>query len=501
MPGVHKEGRAKEKFASKEASPLPDITTTVGQNPFKYVEHPSQLLSTLMMDGFEDNHLLELDPRQFETLQLEMLIESLTRNKDNWRMGGELLKWLASWQITLPNSVYLRVLSSYVENGTLKEAIGFLCSLRYPRQPEKSAIACSQDRNSELPSAAYLTILRFAVQEENWDAMRAVWETITEDTVHLSLHDYTSVIVAHTRAGDWIAAVKVFKTMWKLGINPDAVAYSALLQALRLGKQYDLIEHTLKSMKTVGIEPNARAHAIVLDSLLDRRMWREATNYFYNCRVSASGSSLSSYAYITLIRSLGKAGKVSLAEEIFSESPRGDPQITSAMLSAYKAQGNSVKAAELLKMMISDGLHVRTVDCNLVLSAILKSRGSITTARSIFMQMRNVTLRNVASQKIYGIKADDLGSLKRTRSNIKEVFHSEMVVAADKISYEIMQHILAREGEIEAVEALSKEMLLLGFQYSSYALCARMKAYAPSILAKPCRHFYLGYLLTMTIGE
>jgi len=332
--------------------------------------------------------------------------------------------------------------------------------------------------------------------------MRGVWGAIIEDDVPLTLHGFTIAIAAHTRAGDWSEAVAIFKLMHKQGVVPDVVAYTALLQALRKGKQWQLMEHVIRTMRRVGTMPNARTHVVILEAFLDQNHWNRALSYFYQL-LDSGESQLPTHAYVALIRGLGKANKISEAEEVFirattatssggvagpdddssssSISPHHSLHVFSAMLSAYKLCREPEKALDLLTEMQANNMFFRTLECNLVLSALAKAR-MIDQAWQLFSKMRSECTKRAAARAAAvgggggGGDDDPRDPFFFSTSSNDPGSSGSSSPPADAISFEIVQQMYGRQGDIDKVESLYVEMTMLGYPYSSYTLCARMKA-------------------------
>ncbi|GAB5360456.1 hypothetical protein AAMO2058_000629700 [Amorphochlora amoebiformis] len=460
--------------------------------------NPGEFLKMIMREGFRAKELEGVDPRQMDKGQLEILVISLSKDERHWKLSGELLSWMLRFQ-TIPHpSVFSRVFTSHFNNASPEHALSLLNTLRELITPPYG-----------IPSIVYTRLIHLCVGVRDYETMDKVWKAMVYDGVVSTVSGYTAAVIGYSHAGNSTSSVNAFMEMKKHGIQPDTIAYTALLKALRKGKKYEAMPDILNIMRASGNPPNSRTHGVVIGSYLDRGSWWGAVGYIKRVGAQDGPNAIPATSYAYIIKALGRARRISEAEELFSEAP-SEPFILTAMLQAYKASNEALKALNLLIDMHGEHVGVSTLDCNVVLSALSKSRLD-ETAWKLFLKMRHKLHHESrdsspapgflsqpkslwSAQEIpqdfleaVGGKSQDLipeSPETERESRRREIVESlenlgsigwEGVGRADGVSYEMMMHMWARRGDFGKVEEIFRELEGFGFPITSHSLCARMK--------------------------
>ena len=274
-----------------------------------------------------------------------------------------------------------------------------------------------------------------------------------------SLYTLSAFLCACATSGDWKRALRAFHRDYfifatragqeKGRTYPDVVACTALMKALKAGRQWSKGEDLLQWMYDNGIEPNA-------------------------------------YTYTTLISLLGECGQWEKALEYFNEVPEPNVHVFSATMNALTLAGRDDLALDLLDVMLARGIKPKAIVLVSLLS-IYEKRHEGSKALSLF---RHIQSKNPEAFEInilvYNVLLSAL-SKSEAVDCVKDVFeeissHSNASIRPDKVTYETMISAYAHVADYQSADGVFRDMCEKGFAPSDYAYAARIKAYAKNNL-------------------
>ncbi|RVX14442.1 Pentatricopeptide repeat-containing protein, chloroplastic [Vitis vinifera] len=158
-----------------------------------------------------------------------------------------------------------------------------------PTKPKPSVLSLQRHKRHNYSYNPQIRDLKlFAKRSMSLSPLMRVWETVSahwrelanemiSTGVELDNITYSTIITCAKRCNLFDKAVKWFERMYKTGLMPDEVTYSAILDVYaKLGKveemfgeagDYDGIRYVLQEMKSLGVQPNLVVYNTLLEAM------------------------------------------------------------------------------------------------------------------------------------------------------------------------------------------------------------------------------------------
>jgi pentatricopeptide repeat protein len=201
-----------------------------------------------------------------------------------------------------------------------------------------------------------------------------------------SQYAYTAAITALAQSSNrrWRAqAITLLDEMDEKAIPPNTYTFTATFLAVDGGKAALELLNRAKSSKSKSVEVgihlyNGAIHACSRNDLNGENGWQTALSLL-RTQMPRDGIEPNEQTYTSVIHACAKSGQLKVAMSIFDElrSTRGIPErsankVWGAILRACATTGDSSKAMELMRDMLSSNVRPNTLHYNSVLSALAK---------------------------------------------------------------------------------------------------------------------------------
>ncbi|XAR66954.1 hypothetical protein NMG60_11013351 [Bertholletia excelsa] len=204
--------------------------------------------------------------------------------------------------------------------------------------------------------------------------------------VPLDVVSWNSVILGFFRSGHVNKAKEMFTQMKSLGFNPNVITWTTFVSGLAQSGCNNEAILFFHQMLEAGICPNIVSIVSALSACTNINLLlvgRAIHGY-----ITRQGLSLSIPVATALVKMYAKCGSLYQAEGVFDTSPIKELALYNAMISAYAAHGQAVKALELFKTLQEENIEPDSVTFTSLLSACSHA-GLVNKGLGLFVDMVN----------------------------------------------------------------------------------------------------------------
>ncbi|WWC60792.1 uncharacterized protein I303_103368 [Kwoniella dejecticola CBS 10117] len=269
----------------------------------------------------------------------------------------------------------------------------------------------------------YNALLQLFADQANVEAAVRLFDELSNlDTIRPDTQSYTSLISLFAHRRDPVNAANVFNAMQEVGIQPDAIAYAAMLNAevengdwLAAMKRYQALPGPIKNDRSVS---SAILKALVLLS----------SPFEHVMAVFRRIPKPNRHAWASVIQSASDSGEMEVAKELYEEMDdlakvnkghKPDAYVYSILLHGYMRLGDGQSARAVYDQMLSREVLPSSVTYGMIVKSFAEARGE----RSL-EQAHDFAI-NVSKQAKAGHIADRRAERAMTNQNI----FSPLVVA------------------------------------------------------------------------
>ncbi|PIA36415.1 hypothetical protein AQUCO_03400358v1 [Aquilegia coerulea] len=180
----------------------------------------------------------------------------------NLQRAKEEFDWLKSQKLLPDLDVYTSMIMAYVKAGDPK--------------PGEMLMREMESRGIKPSRKIFMALLRSFVECGHTDSVRRIASSMHFSGYQLTLEFYTLVVEGFAKAGDPLKAREYFDYMMKLGDKPDDKCTAILLSAYERKNQLDKALDLLLQLETDGFEPGVATYTILVDWLVQLRLFNEA---------------------------------------------------------------------------------------------------------------------------------------------------------------------------------------------------------------------------------
>lgn len=173
---------------------------------------------------------------------------------------------------------------------------------------------------------------------------------LSEESFEANIRDYTKLIDAYARKGNFTDAERVLRTMEERGFICDEITFTVLIQMYSKTGNLDRAKHIFDKMRLSVLKLDQKAYGSMV------------------------------MAYVRA--GLPEAG-VSLMREMESKSITAGKEVYKALLKSFARQGNAVSAQRMFNSMQFAGIVPNLNSCTILLEAYARA-GDPDQARSVF---------------------------------------------------------------------------------------------------------------------
>ncbi|ODN75071.1 hypothetical protein L202_06289 [Cryptococcus amylolentus CBS 6039] len=262
----------------------------------------------------------------------------------------------------------------------------------------------------------YNALLQLYADQGNLIPALELFDRLLEHpTLRPTKHSYTALITLFANRRDPTNAHNVFESMADAGIQPDALAYAAVINAeVEAGDWSEAARSWTKAPAKV------REHRTVLSAVLKALVWLPAPTE-HVVGIFRRIRNPSRHAWALVIQSACDSGNMDLARELYTEmdvasrrgaNPAPDVYTFSILLHGYMRADDSASARAVYDEMTERGILPSSVTYGIVIQSFADTRG----ARSLEQAHDFATsvYREVQKGKIADVGADKFN----TRRNI-----------------------------------------------------------------------------------
>uniref|UniRef100_A0A7N1A1V8 Pentatricopeptide repeat-containing protein n=1 Tax=Kalanchoe fedtschenkoi TaxID=63787 RepID=A0A7N1A1V8_KALFE len=204
-----------------------------------------------------------------------------------------------------------------------------------------------------------------------------------------SLRSCNSLLSNLVKNGQFREALTVFEQMRRTGIAPDVFTISIVVNAYCKGGNMNRAVEFVKEMENQGFEPNQVTFHSLMNGYISQGDLEAARGVL--AMMLEKGISRNLVSYTLLIKGYCKECNISEAERVFQSIKEDDSLILDehvygVLIDAYCHAGKMNDAVRLQNEMLSSGLKMNVLICNLLINGYCKL-GLLCEAETSFMQM------------------------------------------------------------------------------------------------------------------
>ncbi|KHG26795.1 hypothetical protein F383_09615 [Gossypium arboreum] len=427
------------------------------------------------------------------------------KEQRNWRQVRDFFAWMKLQLSYRPSViVYTIVLRAYGQVGKIKlTEQTFLEMLEVGCEPDEVAcgtMLCTyarwgrhkamqsfysavQERGITLSTAVYNFMLSSLQKKSLHEKVIDLWRQLVDKGVAPDRFTYTVVIHSLVKGGLCEEAFKAFDEMKKLEFVPEEATYSLLISShTKDGKWQDAL-NLYEDMRSRGIVPSNYTCASLLTLYYKNEDYSQALSLF--TEMERNKIAVDEVIYGLLIRIYGKLGLYEDAQRTFEEIDQlgllSDEKTYLAMAQVHLNSGNAKRALDIIEMMKSRDIWFSRFAYIVSLQCYVMSE-NLDAAEVTFQALAKTGLPDSGScndmLRLY-IKLNLTGRAKKFIVQIRED-----QVAFDEELYRTVVRIYCKEGMLEDIGQLTKEMVT----NDSYKDNKFIQTFFKAICGEPLRH-------------
>eukprot|EP00250_Pteridium_aquilinum_P007807 c17453_g1_i1 orf=151-2136(+) len=283
---------------------------------------------------------------------------------------------------------YSILLTAYVEQNKEKEAVSLL------QKVEKLGLGHRTYMYNQLLFLYKKNGLMAGVAE--------VLQTMDQKNVEPDIYTYNIILDVRARKGDADGMEKVWARVKEdMNVEPDAATFAILAKGYITAGLYEKAE---KVMKQVEHSPFRRRRVV---NLLLLKLYGQLGKEEELERVwglVTQGQKIGIADYVAMIRSLGKVGNASRAEDIFEDMVEKVDNLSvhhyNALLSVYASLGRTQKGESLLKQIAKASLNPNAATYHELVLMYLKA-GQEHKAMEVLSKAQKASLSSIRRRPLY----------------------------------------------------------------------------------------------------
>lgn len=322
----------------------------------------------------------------------------------------------------------------------------------------QSFYSAVQERGITLSIAVYNFMLSSLQKKSLHEKVIDLWRQMVDKGVAPNRFTYTVVIHSLVKGGLCEEAFKAFYEIKKLDFVPEEATYSLLISShTKDGKWQDAIK-LYEDMRSRGIVPSNYTCASLLTLYYKNEDYSQALSLF--TEMERNKIAVDEVIYGLLIRIYGKLGLYEDAQRTFEEIDQlgllSDEKTYLAMAQVHLNSGNAKRALDIIQMMKSRDIWF--------------SRFAYIVSLQCYVMSENLDAAEVTFQALAKTGYPDSGSCndmlrlyiklnltERAKKFIVQI--REDLVAFDEQLYRTVVRIYCKEGMLEDIGQLTKEMV------------------------------------------
>lgn len=287
-------------------------------------------------------------------------------------------------------------------------------------------------------SLAYATIIKGYAQQRDCDKALMVHSEMVANKVTVGIIVLNTLLDACCRVGDTGGAYKIFKDIFRHGLQPDLISYSTLIKGYCVTGELEEALRMFGEMRQKGIKPDA----IVFNSLLDgcaRKEMPSVCEQVVNDMVAA-GIKPSNHSASILIKLYGRVRDLDAAFRVLDDMPvkygfQPNPAVYTTLMSTCTWNGRLDLAMKLRLRMREEGQQADEKTYSTLLRGTLKAGA----CESMVTLMREA-LDDEASARRYLLDEDMIQSclqMAKKRKCREELGLDELVKQLTAAGYKV----------------------------------------------------------------
>eukprot|EP01119_Soliformovum_irregulare_P010434 TRINITY_DN2565_c0_g1_i1.p1 TRINITY_DN2565_c0_g1~~TRINITY_DN2565_c0_g1_i1.p1 ORF type:complete len:874 (+),score=248.66 TRINITY_DN2565_c0_g1_i1:126-2747(+) len=343
-----------------------------------------------------------------------------------------LWKDIEEMDVELPQNVFWSLINASVKEknqaiasqllakGKPLDPIAYtqLLKIVHPHQ-----IIAAMEKDKVIPDKPLvLLLIRSCINLGNLQLAQQL-DAMLRGKIKFDIVTYTAMMNLFSELGSSADVVRTFHEMRSSGMQLDVPAYNSAIKAFGALKRFDESKALFDEMKSIGLKPN-------------------------------------DVTWIIHLSILGELNDVSSMESAFNEA-KNTGKLTgpmfNAVLSGYRQSGHIDRMHRLLDEMKKMNVNPSEITFSILLSTYRKM-GSLSQMEDVFNQMKHAGISPTTTS--YNIMLDQCDKAKdgqRMKSLFQEMTRLRI---GDEVTYNLMIHRHAADGEMSRVDDLMKEMKL-----------------------------------------
>ncbi|XWS58753.1 hypothetical protein CRYUN_Cryun08bG0061000 [Craigia yunnanensis] len=401
------------------------------------------------------------------------------KEQKNWRQVRDFFAWMKLQLCYRPSViVYTIVLRAYGQVGKIKLAEQtFLEMLEAGCEPDEVAcgtmlctyarwgrhkamlsfISAVQERGITLSTAVYNFMLSSLQKKSLHEKVIDLWRQMVDQGVAPNRFSYTVVVNSLVKGGLCQEAFKAFDEMKKHDFVPEESTYSLVISSHTKDGNWQDALRLYEDMKSRGIVPSNYTCASLLTLYYKNGDYSKALSLFTEMERNQIG--VDEVIYGLLIRIYGKLGLYEDAERTFEEIDLlgllSDEKTYLAMAQVHLNAGNAEKALDIIQMMKSRDIWFSRFAYIVSLQCYVMSE-DLDSAEVTFQALAKTGLPDSGSCNDMLRLYIRLNLTERAKKFIVQIRKDQVVF--DEELYRTVVRIYCKEGMLEDIERLTKEM-------------------------------------------
>ncbi|KAB2071677.1 hypothetical protein ES319_A08G239300v1 [Gossypium barbadense] len=399
------------------------------------------------------------------------------KEQRNWRQVRDFFAWMKL-------QTFLEILEVGCEPDEVACGTMLCTYARWGRHKAmQSFYSAVQERGITLSTAVYNFMLSSLQKKSLHEKVIDLWRQLVDKGVAPDRFTYTVVIHSLVKGGLCEEAFKAFDEMKKLEFVPEEATYSLLISShTKDGKWQDAL-NLYEDMRSRGIVPSNYTCASLLTLYYKNEDYSQALSLF--TEMERNKIAVDEVIYGLLIRIYGKLGLYEDAQRTFEEIDQlgllSDEKTYLAMAQVHLNSGNAKRALDIIEMMKSRDIWFSRFAYIVSLQCYVMSE-NLDAAEVTFQALAKTGLPDSGScndmLRLY-IKLNLTGRAKKFIVQIRED-----QVAFDEELYRTVVRIYCKEGMLEDIGQLTKEMVT----NDSYKDNKFIQTFFKAICGEPLRH-------------
>jgi pentatricopeptide repeat domain-containing protein 1 len=205
--------------------------------------------------------------------------------------------------------------------------------------------------------------------------------------VEPNAHAYCAAINACEKGGQYAPALQLLERMQKRGVKPNTVTFTSVISACKACGQHEDALRILHSMKDIGVQPDAHTYTNAISACDKAGRWAEAKATFDE--MCAKGLVPTLITYGALLRAYENGNQWSKSLALLKEMPMKPDRIAyHSVIGACSKANRWSEAVEVVEKMITIKVVPYQKTFDLVASMCLKA-GQFQEARAVCDRAHN----------------------------------------------------------------------------------------------------------------